>query len=52
MANAWRAECPPCGWVAFADQRDAIDRLAKDHVADATKVHAVTIEPVPREPTR
>jgi hypothetical protein len=51
-ASAWRAEGPPCGWVAFADQRDAIDRLAKEHVADTKKIHAVTIEPGPGKPPR
>ena len=50
MANVWRAECPPCDWVAFADQPDAIDRLAKNHVAgDTTKTHAITIKPEEKE---
>jgi hypothetical protein len=50
MADAWRAECPTCRWTAFADQREAINRLANEHVAaDTTQAHIVSIGPTPRD---
>jgi len=49
MAGAWRAECPACHWIAFADLREQIDRLVRDHVDGPPKQnHVVTIEPGPR----
>ena len=53
MASAWRLECGPCRWIGFTDARDAADRMAKEHTdGNREKVHAVTIEPGPKDPAR